>query len=92
MQGCRSGGCGGCCEWVGRGQVDSGRNATSVERVLCTQGVVARADLVHLVENEHVSDLYIFEPRHGDEVALGDEVGASGYRGNCVVAGLRPEQ
>lgn len=73
-------------------QVDGGRNATCVEGILCTKRVVSRSNLVHLVEDEHIAHLDVSEPWHSDKVAFGDEVGASGYRGDGIVVGLRLEQ
>lgn len=46
---------------------------------------------MHLVEYENVADLNISEARYSDHVAFGDKVGASGYRGNCIVRRLRFE-
>ena len=80
------------CRCGGDSQIDCGRDAACVERVLRSKRIVARADLVHLVQYKHIANLNVFKPGHGNQIALGHKVGAASDGRNCIVTGLRFEQ
>lgn len=77
---------------MGSSEIDGRRDSACVESILSTKCVVARTNLVHLIEDENVSNLNILEPRDRDKIALRDEIGATSDGCNCVVVGLRFEK
>lgn len=57
-----------------------------------THGEFARTDFVNLRERQDVPDLYVFESRHGEEVAGCEQVSSSGNRGDDILRGLRADE